>query len=80
MEVPHWRPGTKPGRRRSEGQVPHKLVTFCKLHYNDVIRKKAKQYLSTYHYSRPNSTNPLGPPLDLRADTLPRHAKSSNFL
>jgi len=26
------------------GQVPQKLVTFCKLYHNDVIWKKAKQY------------------------------------
>jgi len=34
--------------RRSVGQVPQKLMIFCKLYYNDVIWKKAKQYLSTW--------------------------------
>jgi len=29
------------------GTSLQKMVIFCKLYYNDVIRKKAKQYLST---------------------------------
>lgn len=33
--------------RRSGGQVTQKLVIFCKLCYNDVVWKKAKQYLLT---------------------------------
>ena len=34
-----------------QGQGPHKLLIFCKLYYNKIIWKKAKQYLSTWHYS-----------------------------
>jgi len=43
-KFPSWAGGQSPGR--SVGQVRQKLAIFCKLDYNDVIWKKAKQYLS----------------------------------
>ena len=38
--------------RRSEGQVTPKLAIICKLCYNDVIWKKAKQYLYTSIFAK----------------------------
>jgi len=38
MEVPHWDPVAKPGKR-SGGLVFLKLMIFCKLYYNGVVWK-----------------------------------------